>query len=186
MQITLLRHGRPAYNLKGIVRGKDLGEIARSYDLSGIVDKPPPEIMEDIQIDCYVVCSHLRRSIDSAEAIGCSEVHLTDPMFRETSIPFMGRGSIPLPISVWIVVLRLMWLLGYSKNGESLTNARKRARQAAARLVELAEEHSNVLLVGHGFLNYFIAKELRRCGWSGPSRPGREYWAYTSYEQDNI
>lgn len=74
---------------------------------------------------------------------------------------------------VWIVLVRVLWVLGFSRNGESLRNAKKRANHAAARLVELAEEHQQILLVGHGFINYFIAKELRKRGWSGPSRPGR-------------
>lgn len=186
MRITLLRHGKPAFELKGIVRGKDLGEIARSYDLSGIVGAPPKETVAAIQGGHFVVCSHLARSVESAKALGCPEVHVRDPLFRETAIPHFGGGSIPLPIGVWIVVLRLMWLFGFSRNGESLENARKRARKAAAKLVELAEAHQNVLLVGHGFMNHFIAKELRKGGWLGPSKPGRGYWGYGSYERATI
>ncbi len=183
MRITLLRHGKPAFELKGNVRGKDLGEIAKAYDLSGIVDIPPRETVAAIQGSHFVVCSHLTRSIESAKALGCPEVHVRDPLFCETAIPHFGSGSITLPIGVWIVVLRLMWLFGFSKNGESLENARRRARQAAARLVEFAQEHQYVLFVGHGFINHFIAKELRKSGWLGPSKPDRGYWGYGSYER---
>lgn len=54
---------------------------------------------------------------------------------------------------------------------------------AALRLIELAEEHQKVLLVGHGFINHFIAKELQKGGWYGPTRPGKRFWSYGTYEQ---
>lgn len=183
MRITLLRHGRPAFELKGNVRAKDLGTIARSYDLSGIVGIPPRETVAAIQGEPLVVCSHLARSIESAKALGFSEVHMKKPLFCETAIPYFGNGYVPLPVGVWVVVLRILWLFGFSRNGESLTKARKRARHAAARLAELAEEHQNILLVGHGFINHFIATELKKSGWLGPSKPGKGYWSYGIYER---
>ncbi len=183
MRITLVRHGKPAFELKGNVRAKDLGRIAKSYDLSGIADIPPRETLAVVRGNNFIVCSHLTRSIESAKALGCSEVHAKDPLFRETAIPHFVSGSITLPIRVWVVALRLMWLFGFARNGESLENLRKRARQAAARLIALAEEHDSVLLVGHGFINHFIAKELQKSGWLGPSKPGRGYWGYGRYER---
>lgn len=181
IRITLLRHGKPAFEFKGNIRGGDLGGIAQAYDLSGIVDTPPSETVTVVQGAALVVCSHLKRSLESAKALGFSDVSVTDKLFGETAIPHFAGGAIPLPVSVWIVVLRLMWLLGFSRNGESLSNAKRRANQAAARLVELAEEHQDVLLVGHGLMNHFIAKELRECGWRGPSRLARGYWGFGSY-----
>jgi broad specificity phosphatase PhoE len=183
MRITLLRHGKPSFELKGKVRGRDLGSVAKSYDLSGIEDAPPEETLRAMQKAPFVVCSQLRRSVESAEALGFSQAEVRDPLFDETLIPTLARGVIPLPLGVWILVLRLMWMFGFSRNGESLLDARKRAKQAAARLVEFAEEHGDVLLVGHGFINYFIAKELRKSGWLGPSRPGNGYWGYACYER---
>lgn len=183
MRITLLRHGKPAFELKGIARAKDLGEIAQSYDLSGIADRPPGETVAATRGDHLVVCSHLVRSVESARALGFSDVHLQDPLFCETAMPHFRSGALSLPIGVWVVVLRILWVFGFSRNGESLSDARARARQAAARLVELAEQHRNVLLVGHGFINHFIAQELRKLGWHGPSKPGRGFWAYGIYER---
>lgn len=183
MRITLLRHGKPAFELKGNVSGKDLGMVARSYDLSGIVGAPPTEAVAAVQGNPVVVCSHLARSLESAKALGFSEVRVRDPLFRETPMPYFRSGSIPLPVTVWVVVLRLLWLFGFSRNGESLSDARRRARHAAKRLVELAEEHQNVLLVGHGFINHFIAKELQKGGWLGPSKPGKGFWGYGRYER---
>jgi hypothetical protein len=37
------------------------------------------------------------------------------------------------------------------------------------------------MLVGHGFINYFIAKELLSRDWAGPLKPGSNYWQYGEY-----
>ncbi|MES9941055.1 MAG: hypothetical protein ABW105_06325 [Candidatus Thiodiazotropha sp. 6PLUC1] len=81
MRITLIRHGKPAFELRGNVPAKALKEIAKSYDLSGIVGTPPKEAISAV------------------------------------------KG------------------------------------------------------------NHFIAKELRKKGWFGPSKPFKGYWGYTIYEQ---
>ncbi len=183
MRITLLRHGKPDFELKGIVRARELSAVANSYDLSGIADVPPGTAVEATRESRLVVCSHLPRSLESAKALGFLEAHVTDPLYCETAMPHFQHGSILLPVGLWAVMLRIMWLFGFSRNGESLADARKRARRAAARLMELAAEHRHVLLVGHGFMNSFIAKELLRGGWCGPSRPGKGYWEYGVYEK---
>ena len=183
MRIILLRHGKPVFELKGYVRGSDLGRVAKSYELSGIVGSPPIESISAIQGSRIVVCSHLLRSIESATALGCSEVHAKDPLFCETPIPYFDGRFITMPITAWTVLLRIMWIFGFSKNGESLIDARKRAEKATERLIELAETHQNVLLVGHGFINHFIAQELKRRGWLGPSRPSSGFWGYGIYER---
>ncbi|ENO81022.1 hypothetical protein B447_10058 [Thauera sp. 27] len=183
MRITLLRHGKPAYELKGLARAEDLGEITKSYDLAGIADSPPKGTVAATRGDLLVVCSHLVRSVESARALGLPEVHLQDSLFCETAIPYFRSGTLSLPIGVWLVVLRVLWVFGFSRNGESLLDTRARARRAATRLVELAEQYGNVLLVGHGFINHFIAQELRKLGWHGPSKPGRGFWAYGVYER---
>lgn len=183
MRIVLVRHGKPSFELKGYVQAKALSEIAKSYDLSGIVGDPPAETVLAVQGSLFIVCSHLTRSVESARALGFSDVHIRDPLFRESRVPHFGKGSISLPVSVWIVLLRLLWLFGFSSNGESFSNAKIRAKQAALRLIELAEEHQDILLVGHGFINHFISKELKIAGWNGPAKLSKDFWGYGIYER---
>ena len=76
--------------------------------------------------------------------------------------------------------MRLLWLFGFSRNGESLMKARKRAGEAA---MTLAEEHHDILLVGHGLMNLLIARALKKADWIGPSRPGPGHWGYGVYEK---
>jgi hypothetical protein len=60
MQITLIRHGKPAVHLSGMVRGKDLAAIAKAYDISGIVGRPPP--VRDLQSKLLCLALTLRLS----------------------------------------------------------------------------------------------------------------------------
>lgn len=131
-----------------------------------------------VQGSQFVVCSHLPRSIESAKALGFSDIHLQDSLFGEATIPHFSRSSLCLPVGVWVVVLRVLWFFGFSKNGESFKQAKSRARLAAEKLIALAQTHHDVLLVGHGFLNHFIAKELKKQGWQMSSKLGNGYWEY--------
>ncbi len=179
-----MRHGKPEFELVGQVRACELSHIAKSYDLSGIVGSPPEEAINLAQDHSVVVCSDLLRSLQSALALGVTDVHSADPMFRETCIPHFSSGSIKLPIRAWVVILRVMWVFGFSENGESFSSAKERAKTAAQRLIQLATQSEKVLLVGHGFINYFIAKELLSNNWLGPSRPEGAHWGYGVYTYD--
>ncbi len=183
MKIILIRHGKPEFELKGKARAKDVSAITRNYDQSGI-SETPPEDARQVALNCHaVVCSDLLRSLQSANALGFKNIDLSDRLFREVALPHFKAGSIVLPVITWAVVLRVMSLFGFSKNGESLTMAKKRAKLAASALIELAHEHDRILFVGHGFINYFIAKELSSSQWVGPAKPRNGYWEYAEYRQ---
>jgi len=184
MKITLLRHGRPEFQLAGNVKARDLGKIVTSYDMSGIVGDAPNDAIELTKEHNIIVCSDLHRSRQSTVALGVAEVYLATPLFNETIVPHFTSGSIKLPIGVWILVLRALWYMGYSRNGESLTATKERAKYAAQELIKLAQQFDRVLLVGHGFFNFFIARELLSNSWLGPAQPGRNYWGYGVYQYD--
>ena len=182
MEITLIRHGKPTFDLKGKARSRDIPEIVRNYDLSGISGVPPIEAKEKALTCNVAVCSDLSRSIESARALGFEEIHLSNSVFREVAIPHFNNGSLSMSLSSWGVFLRCLSVFGFSRNGESLSMAKGRAQKAASVLIEVAEEHGSALLVGHGFINYFIAKELLSRNWVGPSKPGGNYWEYGAYK----
>jgi len=182
MRITLLRHGKPSVDLSGSARANELGIIAKAYEGCGIVDQPPPATLAALQHHTIVICSDLPRSVESALALGFSEIHSAQALFREAALPYFTSGSIALPLSVWLTILRVFWLAGFTKNGEAYVDARLRARIAAAELISLAEQHDNVLLVGHGVINYLIAKQLLANGWLGPAKLNKQYWAFDVFE----
>jgi hypothetical protein len=71
-----------------------------------------------------------------------------------------------------------MSVVGFSRNGESLSMAKNRAKIATSALIDVAQKYENTLLVEHYFINHFIAKELLARNWVGPSKLGSGYWEY--------
>lgn len=181
MEITLIRHGEPDYALQGRARAKELRSLVEGYDLSGIKDTPPEKAIERVSAVSAVVCSDLNRSIESAKALGFSHIHQSRALYREIAIPHFNDGEFAMSLGKWSVLLRVISIFGFSRNGESLSIAKVRAKEAASELINLAHEEETVLLVGHGFINYFIAKELLRQKWVGPSKPGGGYWGCGTY-----
>jgi broad specificity phosphatase PhoE len=186
MEITLMRHGEPEYELKGRAKAKEIGGIIRNYDLSGIKDKPHEKTIQSVSAAKVVVCSDLKRSIDSAKALGFEAVEISRSIFREIEVPHFKSGEFAMSIAYWGVFLRVTSIFGFSRNGESLSMARSRANKASIELVNLASKEDRVLLVGHGLINYFIAKELLKMDWVGPSVPGSRYWSCSTYKDSAI
>lgn len=180
MEIILLRLGKPTLELKGNLNSNEFKKLVIAYAQSGIKDSAPKQLKERFDSH-YIVCSDLERSIQSAKSIGVKEIHLIDPLFKESDIPYFEQRYIKLPVAVWIVLYRLMWFFGFSKNGESFVAARNRAYAATSKLMTLAEEHDKVLLVGHGLMNRIIAKRLCVNNWTGPTSPGKKYWEFGVY-----
>lgn len=181
MEITLIRHGKPTFELKGKAKARDIGQIISRYDLSGIEDEPPEHAKQRASACHVAVCSDFIRSLESAKALGFSDILPSDPVFREIAIPHFKQGSLTMSVNAWGILLRCMSVLGFAQNGESLSMAKQRAQVAASTLIDMAHEHQSVLLVGHGFVNHFIGQELLARNWVGPRKPGGGYWEYGVY-----
>jgi len=180
MEIVLLRHGKPDVDLTGNFNAEKLKQLVVDYLESGIKDFAPAELKNQFHSH-YVVCSNLERSLQSANNIGFNKISCSDVLYSETNIPHFDSSPFKLPASVWVIMLRIFWLFGFSRNGESLSQAKLRARQAASKLIKIAEENNKVILVGHGLMNRLIANNLRQLGWQGSPSPGKKYWSYGKY-----
>lgn len=184
MRIVLLRHGKPDAPDIGRLRANELHRWIESYNSAGLIKghEPPQEAMEVAGQCKAIVCSDLQRSVESAEKLGVKKVHYCDPMFREMGLPYGNWSSLKCSPNTWSALFRLLWFFGYASNGESLRAGRLRASRGAERLKEIAQKHNSVLLVGHGFVNRFIAKQLILSGWQGSVNPGKKYWQFGLYE----
>ncbi len=171
----------PEFEWERSVKGTEIENLAKAYDSAGVIRSPSEESKKLANQHKVVVCSDLPRSLQSAKAIGVTKIHLSDPIFREMNIPYFDNVSITLPIKLWVAILRGLWFLGFSKNTESISEAKQRAKLASEKLMDLATKHHSVLLVGHGFLNHYIAKELLANNWLGSSSPGKKYWEFGTY-----
>lgn len=180
MEIILLRHGKPKVELKGFLNAGEIKQLTFEYAQSGIQDTPTEQLKNNFNHH-YVVCSDLARSVESAEKLNLKNIHLSDALFRETDIPHFDKSFFKLPVMFWLILLRVMWLFGFSKNGESFSQAKNRSKLAAEKLIVLAKKNEKVIVIGHGLINRLIGKELDKKGWCASERVGKRYWEFYLY-----
>jgi broad specificity phosphatase PhoE len=131
-----------------------------------------------------VVHSPLRRAVETVRLLdtagGTAPPRQVWPELVEAAQPAPAVRGLRLPLDGWDVVTRLRWLLGHPGPVEPRRTAVSRAGVVADRLGELA---GVVLVVGHGFQNILIARELRRRGWLGPRWPDHRHGVPTGYRR---
>jgi broad specificity phosphatase PhoE len=178
-----MRHGKPKIGTRFRLNAAEFGAWVEKYNAAGVDSacQPPQVAIEQAKQCALVVCSNLPRSIESAKALGVGRLRLSDPMFREMDMPHAAWRFPRLSVFVWSVFFRLGWTFGYSAGVESFKAAKARAAGCAERLASLASAHGAVLFVGHGSLNWFIAKHLKSMGWLCPERPPRKYWEFSVF-----
>lgn len=185
MEIALLRHGKPAAISNVPVSASQFGNWIASYNSAGVERGSviPQASLEYARTCGVVVTSNLLRSVQSAKFLHVENYQAPDKLFAEAGMPYATWVTFKLPPKYWAVLFRVLWYLGYSKNSESYREARKRSVLAVRQLVDLAESHQSVLLVGHGIFNRLVAQELKGLGWIGPDNPGSKYWAFRTYSK---
>lgn len=185
MEIAILRHGKPVIpNLKPL-SAMGFSSWVRDYNLAPLSDssRPTSEAQRFASRCCVIVCSKLRRSIDSAKALNGEKILVADELLAEAELPIAAWHRPKLSPGIWAVIFRVLWFLGYSRGSESFREAKARANRASKMLIALAEEHQSVLFVGHGVFNRLVANELRKAGWIGPNNPGSKHWAFGVYRR---
>ena len=181
--IALIRHGPVEFPFRKRITSRMFAEHLDQFREAGIEPGvlPPAETCTATQTVDVVVTSDLHRAVQSARMLAPECQFICDNVFREAELPH----SVPIPVTLsfgaWIVVARILWLTGWSRGAESHSGAQTRSRVAARRLIELAEANKHVALVGHGYFNGLIARQLRRQGWTGALMPSSMHWGTTTY-----
>ncbi|WP_338560721.1 histidine phosphatase family protein [Erwinia sp. E_sp_B04_7] len=179
MTIILMRHGKPDHQVGGRLPALAMTEWCEAYDLSNVQDGPPEKSVRVAAMADYVVTSPLPRARSSLEKLGLVPA-CVDDLFSEVSLPAMSMAWPHLPPSLWLSLLRLMWLCGYAGSVESFREAEQRACLAAQRLIDLSDQ-GNVLLLGHGIMNKMIARHLRKQGWMAEKHASSRHWSSAIY-----
>lgn len=189
MEISFIRHGKSQCIEKGPLTICSYKDWVHKYDNVGVFEEDvyPSESVKIISRVSLVFTSDLKRSIQSAHFLDSSSHIISDPVFREVELPspMLKLWNLKLNPRTWTVILRALWFLGYSRNCESYKCAKNRAIKAAEVLIKSTEEHHLVALVGHGFFNMMIAKELQSKGWIGRRNTNSKHWKCTTYSLFN-
>ena len=177
-----MRHGQPKLVATDKMSALDMKDWIEQYNRSEITHHPVPDASMQLAATAKViVSSSAPRALTSVEVLGLKPA-VVDALFCEAQLPY-GHWKLPrLSPFVWAFILRILWLWGYSHGVESVGTAKRRASTAAQRLQSLASE-GPVLLLGHGFMNRMIARQLEADGWTRQKRNGSQYWSATVYRR---
>ena len=188
MNIFLMRHGEPEVPRRDDkIRSDEFPDCLKIYNSCGLLGDSKPEESTFNKFKNFkgVVASDLKRSVESAVRLAFPPPQVdVDPLFREVQGVFFHIPFLKFTPRTWSKIFICLWYIGLFRYKASVKEGRLRAKQCAKKLIELAEKHQNVLLVGHGFLNAYIARELDALGWTGPKMPSKRYWEYGVYQPE--
>ncbi len=184
--VILARHGEPALSRRVRLTAAGYRDWWGRYEAGGL--KPgqtPPASLRSMAAAAGVLFSSSReRAIQSARAVAGDRTFESDDLSIEAPLP-----SPPLPDWLrlsprwWGVVSRLCWrAFDYHDGQESHGEAKVRAAQAAARLMESAAAGEDVVLIAHGYFNYMIGRALAARGWRRTLDQGYRYWSARRFE----
>jgi len=184
-QIILIRHAKVEIDNTIKIDAQALKKWVERYDRAPIeADSLPPEQTITLAKEAdVVVSSTLRRAIDSAHLLGV-KIEEHNALFNEAGIPEINIPWLKLKAKTWLVVLRLMLLFGLGKKDVSLKALKKQATFAAERLLLFSQEHDNVVLVGHGGMNWLIGQALMKKGWKPEGKAEHKNWGVSVLKKE--
>jgi broad specificity phosphatase PhoE len=181
--ITLARHGPVDVSWDSRIPGVNFVSFVEGFRAAGIVPTsgPPSAACREAREAHTLICSDLPRAIESMQLIAPGRYYLQEALFREADIPTTFRASIPLRAATWALVARVLWYMRKWPGIESPRETQERAKRAADVLEALAAQNGSVFLLGHGYFNAAVMRQLRRRRWRGPKFPSTRYWSTVTY-----
>lgn len=185
-RIFLIRHARPMVSKKGYFDKAGARNYISDYDAAEVEQFVLEHEAIPYQEIRQVYCSTLVRSQLTARQIFGDEVELiVRHEFREFERRIFSLPLLRLPIRLWLVSARLLWMMGMNSKGiETFRQAKERAREAATFLAQEAEHKPHVILVAHGLLNNFIRWYLQDLGWKSAIHEGSGFLSVTVLEKN--
>jgi broad specificity phosphatase PhoE len=184
-RIFLIRHARPLVSKKGYFSAANARTYLSDYDAAEVEAFVLEHAAIPYQEVKQVYCSTLVRSQLTARKIFGEEVELVvRHEFREFERRIFSLPLLQLPIRLWLVSARALWMMGLNSKGiETFREAKRRARQCAALLASDAASQPAVILVAHGLLNNFIRWNLQNMGWKSSLNEGSGFLSVTVMER---
>ena len=187
--ITLARHGEPALSRKVKLNAQEYREFWARYEVGGLVPgQTTPAMLDGFVEGCGVMVSSTRlRAIESAQvaARGRNLIHLQEPLLIEAPLPPPNWPAwVRMSPKLWGFFSRfLWWFFNHHHGEENRAQAEARADEAAGKLVALAAQGQEVVVLAHGFFNVLIGRALVKRGWRMTLREGYKYWSTRRFER---
>lgn len=169
-RIYLLRHAEVAIEKPGWGKAEKVREYKKQYKAAPVKQEIPGKlhaIADSLSAISKIYTSNLPRSQQTARLLfGDSAPFVTDSRLNEIEYPVLNNKLIKLPVKFWLSLSRGLWMLNLNKKEfNSLKEEKDRIRELAIELTAISEKEENVFIVGHGFLNRLLLKELKNTGW---------------------
>ena len=182
-QIFIFRHGKVKIENNRKIYAYEFKEWIDRYNDSDIyLDKTINNNKNIIDKSDIIICSSLKRSIQSANFFDNKQLE-KDAIFNEAELPYTKFYMLKLKPITWLVIFRILWFLGYSKNCESYKNTKLRAKKASLKLINLSKEYDNIILFGHGIFNRLLVKEMLLNNWKIRKKLSNKNLCYGIIEQ---
>jgi hypothetical protein len=184
MKVSLIRHGRPIADQSSCIRAAVFPEWLRAYDNSGLdVLMPPPDSLKKSLASCaLLLTSPARRAMESADLLGVTAKRGVAVDAREAPLPTGILWPFAHRPVTFVVVARILWLLGFARSGESKREVGLRSRRLVCQLTDLAGGCGHVALVGHGYMNILLRKQFEKAGWRSSDARVHGYWSCSHFE----
>ncbi|TNE56986.1 MAG: histidine phosphatase family protein [Alphaproteobacteria bacterium] len=179
IRIHLVRHGKPNISRDVWLTRRQYIAWWASYTHVGLDPNDAPR--SDTQVTAQecpsILSSSLKRAVETAEILADGKPIASSELFVEAPLPPLWIfGWLKAKPIAWGTLSRITWWMGFSAGQESHWQAKQRAWNAVDELSQLAQEHGDVMLCGHGWFNRMIAKRLRQSGWKRSGKGGDAYW----------
>lgn len=167
-EIILIRHAKVNLDTKGWMGYGKVVQLNEQYNIAPISKFEAKQVLAElppIKTDTVYV-SNLNRSIVTGWTLfGDSAVVLSSGFLDEFELNIVHL-PLRLPYKGWTSVSRALWLLGLNqKNNESFKEAKSRVLKIADFIEDRLNYNEQVVMVTHGFLNRYVARELKKRGW---------------------
>ena len=179
-EIVLIRHAKVKIDSKGRSSLLELQHWVKEYNTAELDESSQPnkEVHDVVNSADFLLTSILRRTIDSASKFD-KKIDEKNELFNESSLPNVHIPWFKFKARTWRIILRLLFFVGRGKDDASFKVSKARAKKATDYLCEFSVEHNKVVLVGHGGMNFFMSRILRKQGWKLEGKASSKNWGLT-------
>lgn len=182
-RVVLVRHGRSAHVVKGLLDRAAFLRWREAYEGAGIdpAEVAPSELCAAARQAAVVVSSDARRAIESARMLAPDREVIVSPLLRELSLEPLHFRRVRLPLFGWALTYGIQ-ALRHALRVPATPEEKERVRAAAEWLMDLSLRHGEVIALTHGSFRSLLARELAMRGWvSVTPRRRSSHWSAWSF-----